>query len=121
MSPLEHQNIERNFLVFVLSLCFQTLYSIAISTSVIRIFFSPRLHLLEDRVARGTFREVNMTYILDLEKKPLQLSVRIAYSLQSCGQPDVCQLILSRSEIKTFCRYQCCGSNNAFITRGKNK
>ena len=59
-----------------------------------------------------------MTSILDQVKKWLQLSVRMACSLSSCGQPDICQLILSRSEIKTFCRYQCRGSNNAFITRG---
>ena len=42
-----------------------------------------------------------MTYIPDRVKKPLQLSVRIACSLLSCGQPDVSQLILSR-RLKRF-------------------
>lgn len=42
-----------------------------------------------------------MTYVLDQLKKPLQLSVRIACSHSSCGQPDISQLILSR-RLKRF-------------------
>lgn len=65
------------------------------------IFFSSRLYLLEDRIARDKLWEVNMTYILDRVKKPLQLLVRIACSLSFCGQSDVGQLILSR-RLKRF-------------------
>lgn len=42
-----------------------------------------------------------MMYVLDQLKKPLQLSVRIACSHSSYGQPDISQLILSR-RLKRF-------------------